>query len=52
MNGSLFLDDIWLVSPVFPRSLWIRQGPKILGKFEIFLDKNKNPAVKERKDRE
>ena len=33
----------------FPRILWVRQGKKILGNFEVFLDKNQK--AKEKKDR-
>ena len=41
---------IWGVSLSFPRILWVREGQKILGNFEVFLDKNQK--TKEKKDRE
>ena len=49
-----FEQGISLVILVFslssPRISWVRQGQKILGNFEVFLDKNKKP--KERTNRE
>ena len=32
----------------FPRILWVRQGQKFLGSFEVFLDKNKKRPRKRR----
>ena len=40
---------ILVFSLSFPRILWVRQGQKILGNFEVFLDKNQK--TKEKKDR-
>ena len=40
---------ILVFSLSFPRILWVRQGKKILGNFEVFLDKNQK--TKEKKDR-
>ena len=40
---------ILVLSLSFPRILWVRQGQKILGNFEVFLDKNQK--TKEKKDR-
>ena len=34
---------ILVFSLSFPRILWVRQGQKILGNFEVFLDKNQKP---------
>ena len=41
---------ILVFSLSFPRILWVRQGEKILGNFEVFLDRNQK--TKEKKDRE
>ena len=37
---------ILVFSLSFPRILWVRQGQKILGNFEVFLDKNQKTKEK------
>ena len=43
-----FLGNFGDFSVLFPRVLWIRQGQKILGNFEVFLDKSPKKPRKRR----